>query len=213
MSTENSLHNAVKGFFWDLDRLKEQTRKISEDKQKIKKLTETYNTKYEEKIAEGTLKKQLLLENGRKRGLTEEETLTEYGKFLPSVQTPILNFLFFFMEDEGNMQEFLTDSGDFISSDKFENKKNELNTKYGLLTEDYYTDDKAGSNVEAPNWDEVMYGNMTYDIFKKIKKLKALSKSDNPNEAFEAYSMCMKFCKKYDLDFDKIPCASEKRGI
>jgi hypothetical protein len=47
---------------------------------------------------------------------------------------------------------------------------------------------------------------MSHDMFVKIKKLKALSKSPNENEAFLAYRLALKLCKKYGLEFDKIPC-------
>ena len=52
---------------------------------------------------------------------------------------------------------------------------------------------------------EYLYGNITMKTFSKLKKLKALSKSPNMNEAFSAYRKCLKLCKEHDVDFDKIP--------
>jgi len=54
--------------------------------------------------------------------------------------------------------------------------------------------------------DTFIYGNMTHETFKKIKKLKALSRSDNENEAFLAYRMCLQLCERHGLDIDRIPC-------
>ena len=54
-------------------------------------------------------------------------------------------------------------------------------------------------------------GNITLDTFNKIKKLKALSKSPNEEEAFQAYRKAIDLCKQYNLDFDRIPCYVEKR--
>ena len=48
------------------------------------------------------------------------------------------------------------------------------------------------------------------DLLEKIKKLKALSQSPNEKEAFLAYRKCLELCKKYDLEFDKIPCNVKK---
>jgi hypothetical protein len=41
--------------------------------------------------------------------------------------------------------------------------------------------------------------------FQKLKKLKALAKSDNEEEAFLAFRKCMELCKKFNLEFDKLP--------
>jgi hypothetical protein len=46
---------------------------------------------------------------------------------------------------------------------------------------------------------------MTHETFVKIKKLKALSQSDNENEAAAAFIKCRELCKKYGLEYDKIP--------
>jgi hypothetical protein len=53
---------------------------------------------------------------------------------------------------------------------------------------------------------EYLYGNITLDMFNKIKKLKALSKSPIDAEAFAAYRKALELCKEYNLDFDRIPC-------
>ena len=39
-----------------------------------------------------------------------------------------------------------------------------------------------------------------------IKKLKALSLSENEQEAHAAWVKCMEICKKYKLRYDDIPC-------
>ena len=63
--------------------------------------------------------------------------------------------------------------------------------------------DESNDPVEMETY---IYGNLTVADFKKVKKLKALSKSTNENEAFLAYRKCIELCKKYGLEFDKIPC-------
>jgi hypothetical protein len=56
-----------------------------------------------------------------------------------------------------------------------------------------------------PNMVSFVYCNIGDETFSTIKKLKTLSKSDNESEAFSAYRKCMEMCKKYNLEFDRIP--------
>jgi hypothetical protein len=175
----------------DNERLRKQIEEVKKDKVRLNNITEIYNTRHQKEIDEGTIKRRILIEDGKRRGLKEEEVLQEYGKFLPSRITPILNFLYFFMMDE--------------DVDK-QSEREEMNNQYGLLNEEYTTEDKGHGNSNPPDMmNEFIYDNMSYDMFKKIKKLKALSQSANENEAFQAYRKCMALCKEYDLDFNKIP--------
>jgi hypothetical protein len=86
----------------------------------------------------------------------------------------------------------------------WEENRQKYNKQYGHLVDDYE------ENSDVPEMDELVYGNCTHDMFKKVKKLKALSRSSNENEAFIAYRMCMELCEKYGLDMDKIPCNIQK---
>jgi hypothetical protein len=63
---------------------------------------------------------------------------------------------------------------------------------------------------KSPEMVEFLYGNITLETFNKIKKLKALSKSPNEQEAFQAYRKAIELCKEHNLEFDKIPCYVNK---
>ena len=73
------------------------------------------NQKYKQEIEEGTRKRQLLLTEGRNRGMSEDEVLSTFGQFLPSVQTPIMNFLFFLMREEDEQSKLKKMTEQFIS--------------------------------------------------------------------------------------------------
>jgi hypothetical protein len=76
--------------------------------------------------------------------------------------------------------------------------------------EDAATDFDDEINEENTNnpqdMDTFIYGEMSNKTFQKIKKLKALSKSENEKESFLAYRKCLELCKRHGLDFDKVPC-------
>jgi len=138
-----------------------------------------------------------LLENGKHRGLTEKNVIQQHG-FIPTLYTPILNFLYFLMNEhkDEDMKRNIEISKLFGNA-SYATKEHDR--KVGRLLHE----EIIRENV--PEMEELIYGNMTHDDFKKIKKLKRLSKSDNEHEAFSAYSACLKMCKKYSLEFDKIP--------
>lgn len=170
-------------------RLEKQTQKVKKHKEDLSKVAESYNQKFNREIREGTRRKQLLLEDGKRKGLSEEDTMKKYGKFIPSVYTPLLNFLYFFMKEH--------------EDNSFELLREKFDKKYGKLIHEEI------ERENIPEFDTFVYGNVTSDTFQKIKKLKALSKSKNINEAFLAYTTCLKLCEKYNLDFDKIPSTYE----
>ena len=80
-------------------RLEQGTKEVRQSKANLMAAASDLNERYNEEIEEGTRKRQLLLENGKAQGMSEEDILGGYGKFLPSRQTPIMNFLFFLMRD------------------------------------------------------------------------------------------------------------------
>jgi hypothetical protein len=82
-------------------------------------------------------------------------------------------------------------------------QRDRLNEQFGHLREE---DIEKTVLQNTPDLEEFLYGNVTFDMFDKIKKLKALSKSSNKQEAFLAYSKAVELCKEYGLNFDKIPC-------
>lgn len=186
---------------------------VKKDKQNLVTAAQTYTQKYEKEIQEGTKLRQKLLTEGAESGMSEDEVLSSYGRFLPSIQTPILNWLFFTFREEATEQtskmklEELTQY--YIEKFGYEGFIKRLEDGSTYVRETYAEDleDILSEETEDPEeMDRFIYGNMTGDMFKKIKKLKALSQSPNEKEAFLAYRKCLEFCKKYNLEFDKIPC-------
>jgi hypothetical protein len=181
-------------------RMERQAKEIKKDKTNILKAADSYYTKYKTEIDEGTEKKKLLIAEGVKKGLSPEDTLKNMAVFIPSKQTPILNMLHYLL----NENEEANDNIQFLREGQYQNidfniLKQELNNKFGNLNLDDIEQD-------IPEILEYVYKNVTSEIFKKVKKLKALSRSSNKEEAFAAYTKCMELCTKYKLDFDKIPC-------
>lgn len=168
-------------------RIKEVAKEVEKDSAKIKNISAKYNEKYQKEIQEGTIKKHLLLEDGKRRGKTVEEIEMSSG-FIPTIYTPILNWLYYMVVLEGRDLEH-------------EMKRERQNKEFGLLQEE------VGDDVfkKAPDMEEYIYGNLTYEKFQTLKKLKRLSKSPNEHEAFAAYRKCLEMCKEHRIDFDKIP--------
>lgn len=193
--------------------LAKKTAAVKQDKKNLVAAAENLSKKYEAEIQEGTKLRQKLLSEGKSKGQSEDEVLSNYGRFVPSIYTPILNFLFFmFREDTEAVQhkaklEELTQH--YIEKYGYEEfiKKLESGTTY--VREQYgdELEDVIGEDTNEPQeMTTFIYGNMTHETFKKIKKLKALSHSTNEKEAFLAYRKCLELCKKHGLEFDKIPC-------
>jgi len=181
-------------------RMAQKKKDVEKDKAGIMSAAQQYAQKYEKEINEGTEKRKLLIENGLKKGLTPEETLKNLSVFIPDKKTPILNMLHYLL----NENEEANDNIQFLREGQYQNidfniLKQELNNKFGNLNLDDIEQD-------IPEILEYVYKNVTSEIFKKVKKLKALSRSSNKEEAFAAYSKCLDLCTKYKLDFDKIPC-------
>jgi hypothetical protein len=172
-----------------IDRIQAIAEEVRKDKGKITAIAQKYNKRYGNEIAEGTKRKQVLLTEGMKYGKSKAEVEQSMG-FIPSIYTPILNWLYFFMREEDIPQR--------------EMLREEQESKYKhLLHEGIEVD---GMN-KVPEVFVILSGkNISYDKFKTLKKLKTLSKSqNNEHEAFNAYTQCLKLCNKYDIEFDSIP--------
>lgn len=217
-------------------RISKKVEEIKHDKQNLLAVADEYGKLNQKEILEGTKKRQLLLTEGAARGLTEEETMRDYGKFIPTVYTPLLNLLYFMLrETEGQdrdkyrqrdaINEALVKAGQLSHDDNERDlSSDELNAliydKLCELKEEQLVDERRqqinkqfmGEEHEdadlkkTPDMVEFLYGNITLDMFNKIKKLKALSLSPNELEAFQAYRKAIELCKEYGLDFDRIPC-------
>lgn len=147
-----------------------------------------YQEKYSEEIKEGTEKRKLLIEEGARKGLKEEEVFKDYSVFIPNNRTPILNFLFFMLREHDYSPK---DSK--VICEQYEKE-------YGHIIEGVDSSEK-----NLPNMVSYVYCNIGDDTFATIKKLKTLSYSRNQAEADSAYRKCMDMCRKYNLEFDKIP--------
>ena len=178
-------------------------KKIAEVKQNKANLLERaneYQQKYSDEIEKGTLQRALLLEDGQRKGLKEEDIFKGNEIFIPTKETPILNFLYFMLRDSGEYGDGVTILRENKDLDKdFKELEKEYNDKYGQEVHEKVADDNLKDSKEF------LYGNVGMEEFATLKKLKRLSKSDNENEAFLAYSKAMKLCKELGLDFDKIP--------
>jgi len=168
-------------------RIKQVAKEIDKDTAKIKTMADKYNTKYKKEIEIGTAKKHLLLQEAKNQGKSIEEVQRGSG-FIPSVYTPILNWLYFFIiEGQDFQKEYTREEQDGI---------------YRQLLQE----EKTSPSLEnAPDMLEYIYGNLTMEKFQTLKKLKRLSKSPNEHEAFRAYRKCMELCKEHKIDFDRIP--------
>lgn len=171
-------------------RIKEVAKEIQKDDVKVRTIAEAYNQKYNREIVEGTRRKHILLEDGKRRGKSVEEIECSSG-FIPSVYTPILNWLYFFIIEGRNPErEYLREEQDKLHRTLIYDK-NELS--------------ELESVENAPDMTTYIYGNITLEKFQTLKKLKRLSKSPNEHEAFAAYRKCIQLCKEYGIEFDKIP--------
>jgi hypothetical protein len=171
-------------------RFKRQIEEVKKGKETVNKAASQYSKLYQDEIVEGTKKKQKLLAEGADNGLTEAEVIADYGKFLPTVQTPILNMLYFILRESEEIDRSLYQVRDQA------NKK--ING---------WEDDFSSENVNEP--EEMfclLYGNkVTLETFGKLKKLKALTQSPAIEEATLAFQKCRELCEKHGIEYDKIP--------
>jgi hypothetical protein len=170
-----------------MDRISEVAQEVKKDKVKIMAVADKYNQKYEKQISDGTLKRQIMITEGTKRGQTVEEVERNMG-FIPSIYTPILNWLYFFMMEEEDPRK--------------EQLRTEQEAQYRTLL---HEDQNVQNMEKVPEAFVFLSGKVTYDQFQKLKKLKALSRSSNKHEAFSAYTKCMQLCEAFEVEFDKIP--------
>jgi hypothetical protein len=182
---------------FDAERIAKKAKEVTKDRQSMSKAAEEYNSKYQEEVNEGTRNTQLLIENGQRKGLTEEEVLKAQGKFVPTVRTPILNWLYFLIREEG------IDPG-------LERQRVEQNREFGHLQDDYGY--KSENLQEPEDFDSVIFGGITNNDFQKLKKLKTLAMGSecNEHESALAFTICKELCKKLNIDFNKIPVNNKK---
>ena len=198
--------------------LKKKTESVKKDKENLLQAANTYTEKYEAEILEGTKLRQKLLSEGKEKGFVNDEDIFRgNGQFMPTIYTPILNFLYFMFRDEACDEkekiEELTQA--YIKEFGYENLIKAMDDGADIEKQENTTLDEILSNdVHRPEeMEKFIYGNMDHNTFKKLKKLKALSKSPNEKEAFLAFRKCNELCNKYGLEFDKIPCNITKEEL
>jgi soluble cytochrome b562 len=228
-------------------------KKVTEIKEEKKQLLNTaarYEDKYNKEVLAGTQLRAKLLTEGAAQGKTEQEIMSEFGRFVPTVYTPILNMLYFILrenEDENpkyyknlyaqrdRINEELKKQGmlDHKDDDNLlkdeniselldeltrkayeETSTNQERKEVNNLMKDednYWPKDEDVNLKETPEMVEYLYGNISLDMFNKIKKLKHLAQSPNIQEATLAFKKCRELCAEYNLEYDKIPLHVDKR--
>jgi hypothetical protein len=166
----------------------EKAEVIRVDKANLLSAAKEYQSKYAAEINEGTERRKMLLEDGKRKGMKPDEVFKDYTVFIPASNTPILNYLFFMLREH----DYSPTDAKVICE--------QYNREFGHVVEE-----KDRTAEPLPNMVSFIYCNIGDETFATIKKLKALSKSDNEAEAFSAYRKCMEMCKKYKLEFDRIP--------
>jgi hypothetical protein len=172
---------------------KKKVENVKEDKRVLLNNAKTYTSQFQREIDEGTEKRKLLIENGRSRGMTEDEVFKSSQLFIPNKDTPIMNFLYFITREFESVDKELK----LLSEQKVQQDK-----EFGGFTHN------KDENYGAENTQDMVtyiYANVTLDTFNKLKKLKALANSDNEEEADLAMKKCRELCKKYNLEYSKLP--------
>jgi hypothetical protein len=80
-------------------RLNKKVEEIKVDKQNLLNTAEEYSSRYRSEVNEGTQLRAKLLSEGASKGLSESQVMSSYGRFVPTVQTPVLNLLYFLLRE------------------------------------------------------------------------------------------------------------------
>jgi len=174
---------------------------IKKNKADLLEAANSYQSKYKQEIEEGTKKRQLMLTEGRARGLKDDDIFRDNQLFIPTNQTPILNYLYFLLREEEDHSAALKILRAADDLDKeLSVLKEEYERKYGA---EAHKDHKTPEVV--PNMLSYVYGNVKDDTMSTLKKLKTLAMGENEKEAFVAFRKGREMAQKYGLDWDKIP--------
>lgn len=178
-----------------------KTVEVKKNKADLLEAANQYQQKYSAEIEAGTRKRQLMLAEGERKGLKEEEIFKDNQLFIPTAQTPILNYLFFLLREHGDQLSSIKVLREIQHSDAdLEVLREEFEKKYGLAMHD------GVQAVETlPNVVKLAYGAVTDDTMAVLKKLKTLSMSDNEKEAFVAFRKGRELAAKCNIDWDRVP--------
>ena len=181
---------------------------IKKNKHDLVEAARTYQTKYSSEIEAGTKKRQLLLAEGRANGigeglpseLAEAKIFENNSIFIPTQNTPILNYLFFLLREtkfEDVDMKVLRNFGD--TNKDIQLLREEYETKYGAQTHPEHEN-------KLPEVVSFIYAGIDDgDTFSMIKKLKTISESGDDQEAAAAFKKGRELCKKFKLEWAKIP--------
>ncbi len=173
---------------------------VKKNKADLLEAAKSYQDKYRHEIEEGTIKQKLMLTEGKSKGLSEDEIFQDNQLFIPTNETPILNYLFFLLRETKFVE--IPVLRNYMDGDKdVELLKEEYNRKYGTAI---HTDHDA-EQQKTPNVVKFIYGNIGDDTMSTLKKLKTMAMSDNEKEAFVAFRKGREMAQKYGLDWDKVP--------
>ena len=230
-------------------RIAKKTQEIKEDKQHLVSLAEDYSKRYAQEIKEGTEFRNRLLTEGTQKGLSEDEIMASYGKFVPAKQTPILNLLYFMLRESDNdahygrrhyerrnqLNESVIKNGHSVITETYNRSNlNELSEDEAEQILNNFIDEqfapassparkqlnsimgdeeRVSSEMKEPDdMETLLYGELTLSQFDILKKLKALAIcNNNSHESFLAWKKGQELCKKYSLEWDKIPCSILKK--
>lgn len=173
---------------------------VKKNKADLVEAAQSYQSKYKKEIQEGTQKRQLMLAEGQAKGLKEDQIFQSNEIFIPTAQTPILNYLYFLLREEKDTEASIKVLRAAEDLDKeLSVLKEEYEKKYGGQLHEHKTSDSV------PNMVSYLYGNIGDDTMGTLKKLKTLAMSDNEKEAFVAFRKGRELAQKFKLDWDKIP--------
>ena len=168
---------------------------IVKDKKNLLKMANEYSEKYHEQIEEGTRRFVKMIGEGKERGKSEEDVMKEVyrGGFVPMISTPLLNLLYFILHESEEIDREL-----YKARDKY-------NQEYGNVED--RDSETLSDNFRTPDdMFTYLYGHITIETFSRLKKLKALTKSPEIQEATLAFKKCRELCVRHGIEFDKIPC-------
>jgi hypothetical protein len=174
---------------------------VKQNKANLLEAASHFQSKYASEIEDGTKTRQLLLEAGKSKGLSEEETFRDNQIFIPTMNTPILNMLFFLLREQGDLSANVTvlREAKYLGKDH-EELREELDALHGSELHEVVAMAEA-----LPNAKGFIYGKVGSEGFNVLKKLKTLASSKNEAEAFVAYRKARQICEKIGVDFDKVP--------
>lgn len=216
-------------------RLAKKTEAIKQDKQGILNAADQYSSRYQEEIIKGTELRAKLLTEGAAQGKTEEEIMASFGRFVPTVYTPIMNMLYFMLREsephdsrkyrqrdainevliktkqlnhDSNEPEISKDELLAMLDDKL--KEMHLESMADIARQEvnarFSAEEREKAKLKTPeDMEAFLFGHLTLDQFNTLKKLKSLTYSSNIQEATLAFQKGKELAIKYKVDWEKIP--------